>query len=328
MQRSSFRPGALGLLLGFSALAQGADGGTALDWVKRMNEALRSLDYEGVFVVQREDSLQTVRVKHQVTNNVIEERLLALDGPAREIVRAAHQVTCVLPDAKSVLVDQRARGTGFGALTEAQIEQLHGHYQFSLKAEPQRVAGRQTRAVAIEPRDGFRYGYQFWLDVETALPVKTEMRAADGKAIERILFTELNSKPANGHGTIAVGPSPPGYKHVEKQEQVGPITRSNWEINGLPPGFALSSRSQMLADEDAAATEHWVFSDGLAALSVYIEHNPAEQTVDGPLQLGAVSVYGHKLSAADRVTVVGEVPMASAKQVGESVTEVTIRVGP
>ena len=52
--------------------------------------------------------------------------------------------------------------------------------------------------------------------------------------------------------------------------------------------------------------EHWVYSDGLASVSIFIETADANRALDGTSSIGAVNAYGRRIDNY-QVTVVGEV---------------------
>ncbi|MEQ8663969.1 MAG: sigma-E factor regulatory protein RseB domain-containing protein, partial [Gammaproteobacteria bacterium] len=61
--------------------------GTAQGWLEDMHDATRHLNYDGVFVYQRGAQLDTMRLVHRYHDDVEQERLISLSGPAREVIR-------------------------------------------------------------------------------------------------------------------------------------------------------------------------------------------------------------------------------------------------
>ena len=63
-----------------------------------------------------------------------------------------------------------------------------------------------------------------------------------------------------------------------------------------------------------------VYSDGLAAVSVFIEpmHDGADPVQSGTASLGAINIYTREV-ANHLVTVVGETPAASVQRIGNAV---------
>ena len=68
-----------------------------------------------------------------------------------------------------------------------------------------------------------------------------------------------------------------------------------------------------------APVDHLVFSDGLAAFSVYLERITGERSpFEGLSQMGALTAYGKRIGEF-QVTVVGDVPRVTVDRVGRSV---------
>jgi sigma-E factor negative regulatory protein RseB len=62
-----------------------------------------------------------------------------------------------------------------------------------------------------------------------------------------------------------------------------------------------------------------VFSDGLVAISVFVEPFTVTQTQIGLTQAGGLAQYSTR-SDAYRVTVIGEAPPATVQQIAQSVS--------
>ena len=93
------------------------------------------------------------------------------------------------------------------------------------------------------------------------------------------------------------------------------VTRSSprWQPASLPPGFKLTSHSHKTGAE--GIYEHMVYSDGLAAVSVYVEKQGMEAEVKpGISQLGTHNAYTRKQGEL-QITVIGEVPAITVKTI-------------
>jgi sigma-E factor negative regulatory protein RseB len=278
-----------------------------------MTQALHSLSYTGTLVYLHGNRLDTLRFSHAVRDGQELERLVALNGVAREVHRDPKAVTCVMPDAKAVSVEKRAPATQlWPSLDLARLERFYRLHPLG----DYRVAGRATQVVGIIPRDKLRYGYRFYLDRETGLPLKTDLMNEKANPIEQIMFTSLGlhdeaPRPGDGKGV------PDGYRTVLRDTlQTGREADSpQWEFDDLPVGFALRSHHHW---SDAAGTqvEQLVLGDGLASVSVYVEQGGSEG-LQGPAHIGAVNAWGGRV-AGHQVTAVGEVPHGTVQQVAEA----------
>src|SRR5688572_13262352 len=122
------------VLLGVAGAARSADGtshGEALTWLKKMASASRQQNYSGTIVYQHGNHVETSRVVHFVNQAGGEfEKLEALDGPPREVVRSNDQVICYLPNAKTVLIEERNRGArNFPALVPESLNGISESYK-------------------------------------------------------------------------------------------------------------------------------------------------------------------------------------------------------
>jgi len=71
------------------------------EWLERMNKALTTRNYVGVFTHVRGTRAETLRIIHRVRGRDVSERLLSLDGSGREFIREGDELTCYFPDTRS-----------------------------------------------------------------------------------------------------------------------------------------------------------------------------------------------------------------------------------
>ncbi|MEE8543020.1 MAG: sigma-E factor regulatory protein RseB domain-containing protein, partial [Gammaproteobacteria bacterium] len=162
----------------------------AQDWLTRMSHAVEELSYQGTFVHMQGGDAETLHITHLNDDGRIGERILALDGVPREIIRNGDEVQCILPDRRAVLLEQSSDVSPLVSALPTYSDELRRHYEFTLH-ETARVVERQTQIVSIKPKDGFRYGYMLWLDQDTAMPLKSQLIDEQGNVLEQILFTRL-----------------------------------------------------------------------------------------------------------------------------------------
>jgi sigma-E factor negative regulatory protein RseB len=307
----------LALLLVAAHVAAGDGGASKVD-VKaelgRMTEALRTLTYSGTFVYLHGNKLDTLRISHTVRNGQELEQLASLNGAAREVQQDPEGVTCVMPDSQSISVQRHAGPTQlWPSLDLARLDRLYVLHALGTY----RVAGRATQVVGIIPRDRMRYGYRFYLDRRSGLPLKTDLMSEDAKPVEQIMFTSLE---LGAEGGLAGGGAARwgGYGRVVReapQEDAAQGAASAWELEGLPTGFTLR-RHHHWRDASGAPVEQLVVSDGLASVSVYVEKGDGDG-LQGPAHVGAVHAWGGHV-AGHQVTAVGEVPSATVRRVAEA----------
>lgn len=293
---------------------------SAHDWLAKMVRAARDQNYEGTFVYRHESQLDTLRIVHKVIDGTARERLVSLSGTPREIVRDEREVRCYYPDDNSVVVEpRRADKQNFPDILPERIPALDENYAIQL-GKSGRVAGRPAQQVLIRPLDGYRYGYRLWADHESGLLLKAELVDDKDRMLEQFMFTQVN---IGGHiPNSALAPQTERLDMIWHRDG-GEQTRSSdtsWIVTKLPKGFKLSTQMKREVPARKKAVEHLVYSDGLAAVSVFIEKHSLEDTdvVPGTSQMGAVNAFGISVDG-HYVTTVGEVPAGTVSLIGTSV---------
>ena len=246
----------------------------ARQWLERMSMASQSLNYSGIFVYQRQGSLEAMQIVHARDESGERERLLSLTGPKREVLRDNQVVTCILGDRQAVVVNKSRPRTPFPVSFPTELMDLERHYRFNILNED-RVAGLTCRVVAVEPRDEYRYGRRFCVHDDSHLLLRSELTAASGDAIEQVMFTSVEFPQAIAGENLLPDMDGADFTwHREPKEQPesdDSAADSRWKVTQLPDGFMLTDHGWHQLSADDAGVEHWVYSDGLASVSVYIE---------------------------------------------------------
>jgi sigma-E factor negative regulatory protein RseB len=294
----------------------------ARQWLERMSVASQSLNYSGIFVYQRQGSLEAMQIIHARDESGERERLLSLTGPKREVLRDNQVVTCILGDRQAVVVNKSRPRTPFPVSFPTELMDLERHYRFKVLDED-RVAGLTCRVVAVEPRDEYRYGRRLCVHDESHLLLRSELTAAQGDAIEQVMFTAVEFPQAIAGQKLLPeldGADFTWHREPENQPETGDAAAdSRWKVTQVPDGFMLTDHGWHQLSADDADVEHWVYSDGLASVSVYIEKSLKDkEAYSGVSHRGALNAYGTMVGGY-YVTVVGEVPRQTVELIGKSV---------
>lgn len=314
---------AAGALLTVAAGA-GASGGDAASMLLRMSEAARKVNYQGVVVYQTQNRLETLRVIHGFDGDVEMERVQALDGAPREVVKRDGRVICLLPKQQRVTIDRPTPKGLFPMLSAERLAALAEIYEFEAIGEA-RVAGRPCTGLAIRPRDEFRYGYEIWADAQTDVPLQVNLVAPGGAILEQMKFTEVEFPqriPASAFEadtaaqTAADGPAPAADVARVAAPARAPSPSG---FRQLPPGFRVTMREVRVTADGKGTVEHVLVTDGLSAVSVFSARRevPAA-SFEGQSSMGAVHAFGRVVGRA-HITVVGEAPPQTIRFIGENV---------
>lgn len=303
--------------------------GVLRDWLNRVARSNHGLNYAGTFVYRCASDVVTMRIVHAVTEDGEREQLDSLSGPSQHIRHDGQIVTSVFPQRALRFPNKRAARNPIDTLATIADENLDKLYRVTELGED-RIAGRPTQVVAISPVDRFRYGFRLWLDAETSLALRSDMLDEKGRLVEQILFTDIaflapddaiarldarKAEPSTNFGThdtietVSVLPT-------QSAQGAGP-----WLVGGLPTGFELREHLRAAYEDDTTLSgEHFVYSDGLASVSVFIEDVSDDETpFMGISRMGAVNAFGTVVNG-HQVTVVGDVPEATVRMMGQSVT--------
>ncbi len=297
------------------------------DWIEKMSAAMQNLTYTGTFVYIHDREVESMQIFHSKMGGVEHERLVSLNGEAREIIRNADSVVCIWPGTKSVIVSKAQPRTPFPTFDPAQLTELEEHYRFRSIGRA-RVAGRFAEVIDITPLDDYRYGYRLWVDEEKFLLLRSAMSDSTGRMVEQVMFTDVRFPATMPLQMFAASTKGKEYKWMTSVEDLKPVLAGSAEsIPGihelaLPAGFALVSNKVTPVAGTGFTVRRLMYSDGLASLSVFISDAQDDSSggiLHGATAMGAVNAYG-VMRDKWHATVVGEVPLATVRMLGESLS--------
>ncbi|MCX7167741.1 MAG: MucB/RseB C-terminal domain-containing protein [Rhodocyclales bacterium] len=292
-----------------------ADDGLAL--LQRIAQGSRQLTYSGTFVYRSGGKVDTSRIAHSLTDGLEVERIEALDGSPREVLRAGSEVKCFFPEEKLVIVENRSSQRGFPALLPAGLGSLPEHYAIRSGGSG-RVAGVKSRAVLLQPRDDLRYGHELWMDAASGLLLKANLVGERGETLESFAFTEVKIG-----GPLEREALKPHFDSERVRVQQVRSTEMKpddigWTFRTLLPGFRKVATMKRQTAPESPESLHVVFSDGLASISVFIEPGGSAGEAETVSTAGPVSVYRRQLGE-HRLVVMGEVPALAVKRLGDGI---------
>lgn len=298
----------------------------AAQWLQKMVHAVKTENYQGRSIFHNGRRMMSLKIIHGMVDGEPWDRVVHLSGEPAEILRKGGKISCLHPESTVEL------SAGENELASTKIPLLSAfnngelaipeRYQLRLGREG-RVAGRTVQLVNVIPVDRARYGYQLGLDKETGLLLKTVMLNRNGKALEVFEFVDIAVGGALSKEDFAPGK---GVRWLETVQQdvrkSAPVDNVGWTAKWLPQGFDLAENG--VRHIDGVDVNAQVYSDGLAAFTIFMEKLEHVENVDGSKQRGATVALSRRLAKPNDqylVTVVGEVPMETAMQVAASVTK-------
>lgn len=295
----------------------------ALGWLKKVAAAAHQLNYSGTYIYQSGDHIETSRITHIRDDSGEHEKLEALDGSPREVIRNNDEVLCFKPDNHtSVVVEKRKIEKSFPALLPRQLGGITENYRVRF-AEQDRAAGHPCRVIVLEPKDQYRYRHKLWTERATGLLLKAGTLNEKNEVIGQFAFTQIviggqiekeSLKPKISGRKVVISSEPATATELQQDDLT-------WVVKQPPPGFSqVTVMKRMMPGKDVPV-KHLVFSDGLATVSVFIEPVAAgAKPVQGVTRQGVINIYTRTV-ADHQVTVVGEVPAVTVMQIGNSVAK-------
>jgi sigma-E factor negative regulatory protein RseB len=292
----------------------------ATQWLERMSQAAHTLTYTGTFVYMQDGRMETMQLMHAADAAGEHERLVSLSGTHREVIRDHGKVSCYLPEKETLVAGHPATPPGFPLNLPTQWEQLRNVYEFKVLGLS-RVAGLAAKQIAIVPRDKLRYGQNYWIAADSGLLLRADTVNEEGEVVEQLEFTSLQQMeqiPAEllqpEAGSRVVNPS-----YQADSSESGNLLPLHWHVARLPAGFELELQRQHAIADDGVVVDHLIYSDGLASVSIFIEPRSDQAEESGATsRRGSVNAYT-RILPQQRITVLGEVPPATVKQIGESI---------
>ena len=295
-------------------------------WLARIQEAAHKRSYQGTLIVSAGGTMASSRITHYCEGRDQYERIDALDGQPRHVVRHNERVHTVWPQRRLAMVEQRDQMSSFPGLVQAGGESVQDFYELRLSGA-ERVAGREADVLLLRPRDSQRYGYRLWADKSTGLLLRSEVLGERGGVLESSAFSD-----------VTLGVHPPvdtllqpirkleGFRISRSSRQSTQLEAEGWILPVKVPGFQqiscvkrpLDGPLREQSDAPQAQMLQVVYSDGLASVSVFIEPYQAERhTRSVHTTIGATQTLMRR-QGDWWVTLMGDVPAPTLRQFADA----------
>lgn len=323
MNRSGFK---WLVVSGFCLIAAAAQALTPEQLVEKMTMSARNLSYKGLFTYERGQQASSYRIVHLADGIVEKQRLVFLDGPAMEIINNGHSLKCLHSGDADVqhigLMGGEKLGFNPADMGEKALSSVWQNY-VATHGGSARVAGRATTRIQLNPKDHHRYPFVFFVDDETGLMLKMLVLDSQGQLLERFHFVQVEIGSVTEQD---LAPEISGYVEVEHSpaDQAGSSSNSDsgWRLAWIPDGFRQEKTRMKPLSPQARGQQVYMYADGLSAFSVFVEPAPADALNDTSTQTGSTAAVSHVVKIRGGrflVTVVGEIPIMTAKQIALSV---------
>ena len=294
------------------------------EWLVRMHEASRKRAYIGTFVVSSSNSMSSSRIWHVCDGEQQMERVEALTGAPRSTLRRNDEVITFFKDSKTALTEKRESLGLFPNLLKSNQSAMAQYYS-ARQLGVERVAGYEADVVLLQAKDNLRFGYRVWSERKSGLVIKLQTLDVEGRVLEQAAYSELQlDAPVSMSKLSQMMANVDGYKVAKSEMTKTTPSAEGWQLKNPVAGFKpMSCFKRSVASGDGAGAEaalQWIFSDGLASVSLFVENfDRFRHAQEGQGATGATHSLTRRLTgkpaekSGDKsgdwwLTVVGEVP--------------------
>jgi len=288
--------------------------------LSQLTTAMRTQNYRGVFTYEHGGSLETLELAHAVVDGVEHERYILLNGPEQKLLKDGRRASC------ESLAGRMVRGATL-ATSQGNASHFNDYYHLFFKGYD-RVAGRRVAVVQLLPKDNQRFGMRLGVDVESGVLLQALIMLPN-KVLERMQFVAFDYNPKWQAGElealsgVSAAELDCGEPETTQNQSDHRVKDTQvWLPAWLPGGFTLSN-SRWTEQDGLVHT----YTDGLASFSVFVNpdlvpESKGSRIPRGIAQRGAILVVMELRRVGEHflhITLVGEVPQASAVRVMQSI---------
>ena len=287
-------------------------------WLRRMHEASKNRAYIGTYVVSSGGHIQSAKIWHVCEAGQQTERIETLTGAPRSTFRHNEQVVTFLPDQKLVRHEKREALSSFPEIVQSPDHRISDFYKLKLEGT-ERVAGVDADVAVLVSKDAMRFGYRVWTEQKKGLVVKLQTLDVEGRVLEQAAFSELlMDAPVKMDKLLQMMGKVDGLRVEQPTLVKTTASAQGWYLPSSVAGFKPISCYKRPASAGAASlaedSMHWVFSDGLASVSLFVEsYDRQRHTKESGMSMGATHTLTRHIGSY-WLTAMGEVPMATLKQ--------------
>lgn len=270
----------------------------AFNLLNKMTQSLSKMSYKGTLIHIKNNDVVTLEVSHTIENG-------------EEIESIKHKNKEGTTDSQKVTNYSLSKLPKFD-------EKMQAVYSFDL-GNIKNVAARPCQLVIARPKDRMRYLQKFCVDIDTSLLLDYIIIDKSHKPIEQFMFTSVEllatDTPAQTTSSAStdVSQAIATTNTLSLASEVTTETSAlDWTLKESPKGFSLR-KAPMMEEKSDTATDHYILSDGLSSVSIFISGKPpeAKETSTHSGALNVVTYYKNNFS----VTLVGAVPQSTLKNI-------------
>lgn len=282
--------------------------------LQQMSSASRSLNYELAYISISKQGIESLRYRHAVIDQQPLGQLLHMDGPRREVLQRGGGISYFEPGLEPFTLSGDHIVDALPAIVFADFNYLAKYYDF-ISVGRTRISDRACDVYRVVSRDGSRYSYVVWMDMETKLPLRVDLLDRDGETLEqyRVISVVVGDQVKTVMQPLLKANLPP-LLTLPAAEDV----KLAWKAGWLPAGVNEVARNRRKLPNVAVPVESRLYSDGLFSFSVNI--SPSGSNASQQFYRQGRRTIQTEIRNGNEITVVGELPPSTAKRIADSIT--------
>ena len=294
---------------------------SAYSWLEKIAAAPRQFNFRGTFVYSADGHMETSKITHSVNPEGEHEKIEVLDGMARIVYRNNDEMKCYMPHRKKIYTEKRWFRKFFPDLLPQPSERIKEYYSIETDKQ-ERIAGFDSQVLMLTPKDNLRYGYRFWVHIDSGLLLKAAVMDKED-IVEQFAFAQIEIGDEIEENLLdpELRQASQDWKTINLSTVVLDEGELVWQFGELPVGFKKIAEMKRSLVGKSMMVDHIVLSDELATVSVFVE--PVKENSSSPIpgfysSRGAINIYVRELKN-NKITTVGEVPLNTIKLIGDAV---------
>lgn len=290
---------------------------SAIDHLKNMQTAYAQKNYEILYLSSLQQQLEPMQLIHGNLDEQEVSYFRYLNGVIRESLQYAGKISYFEQGKPAYTLQSHHNRSVFANIAQFDYEQGKQSYDYVILGKG-RIAGKQAIAIRMISKDEYRYSYVIWCDLESSLPLRLDTLSQSNIVLEQIMVVSLNvSDEINPWLFKLTQKSLPEMVHIPESTT---DNSSKWKVTWLPTGFTVVKDDQhKLMMQENTPVSYILLDDGITNASIYISEK--QLILDEKQKLirrGATVLYTEQRGEVE-INVVGDIPLATAKRLVESV---------
>lgn len=293
---------------------------TAIEYLQLMQTAYKNLNYEILYLNNLKNTVEPKQLLHGVINQEEIAYFRYLNGAMRESLQYLQKISYFEQGSQPYTLQSSRNQSVFANIANFDYDKGLASYEYIILGKG-RIAGKTAMAIRMISKDQYRYSYIVWIDLDTHLPLRLDTIDNSNIILDQIMVVSLKvSEQINPWLESLSSQTLPELFNIS---QTANLKASLWKVDWLPAGFNVVKDDQhKLVMYENEPVSYIMLNDGIVSVSIYIS---AKKTTlaqqQKTIQRGATVLYTDQKNNFE-INVIGEIPVATAKRLIDSISMV------